>query len=216
MPIASSPTSQFLDAVRQSWILKLVWAWLSLLPLSLCAVAKHGGGHFSFIWFAPLLLLVPPAASLLIGRLQSQAQRKRHRRLTPLQRTQVSDEPEYEPLHEVLAIGSHPPVATLPPLLQAAVARLGAKPPVWLAPFVIPLCLAFGVALAALALLDDPVALLTRGLGRPWPLSYWSTYAIFAAIGFLLVTWHWLRAMHDHYVAEGLNAGRRPFPALRA
>ena len=68
----------------------------------------------------------------------------------------------------------------------------------------------------ALALLDDPVALLTRGLGRPWPLSYWSTYAIFAAIGFLLATWHWLRAMHEHYVAEGLNAGRRPFPALRA
>ena len=216
MPIASSPTSQFLDAVRQSWILKLVWAWLSLLPLSLCALAKHGDGQFSFIWFAPLLLLVPPAASFVIGRLQSQAQRKRHRRLTPLQRPQVSDEPEYESLHEVLAIGSYPPVATLPPLLQAAVARLGAKPPVWLAPFIIPLCLAFGVALAALALLDDPVALLTRGLGRPWPLSYWSTYAIFAAIGFLLVTWHWLRAMHDHYVAEGLNVGRHPFPALRA
>lgn len=50
----------------------------------------------------------------------------------------------------------------------------------------------------------------------PWPLSYWSTYAICTAIGFLLVTWHWLRAMHDHYVAEGFNAGRRPFPALRA
>lgn len=75
MPIASSPTSQFLDAVRQSWLLKLVWAWLPLLPLSLYAVAKHGDGQFRFIWFAPLLLLVPPAASLLIGRLQSHVQK---------------------------------------------------------------------------------------------------------------------------------------------
>lgn len=216
MPIASSRTSQFLGAIRQSWILKLVWAWLPLLPLSLCAVAKHGDGLSGLIAFAPMILLAPPAASLLIGRLQSHVQRRRHRHLTPLQRTHVSDDPEYEPLHEALAIGSHPPVATLPPLLQAAVARLGAKPPVWLAPFIIPIFLVFSVALAALALLDDPIALLTRGLGQPWPLSYWSTYAIFAAIGFLLVTWHWLRAMHDHYVAEGLNAGRRPFPASRA
>lgn len=216
MPIASSPASPLLDAARQSWLLKLVWAWLPFLPLSLCAVARHGDAQSGFIAFAPLILLGPLVASLLIGRMQSHVQRKRHRRLTPLQRTQVSDEPEYEPLHKVLAIGFHPPVATLPPLLQAAVARLGAKPPVWLAPFVIPFCLLISVALAALALLDDPLALLTRGLGRPWPLSYWSTYAIFTAIGFLLVTWHWLRAMHDHYVAEGLNAGRRPFPALRA
>lgn len=216
MPIVSSPTSQLLDAARQSWLLKLVWTWLPLLPLSLCAVARHGDAQSGFIAFAPLILLVPLVASLLIGRMQSHVQRKRHRRLTPLQRTHVSDEPEYDSLHEVLAIDLPPPVATLPPLLQAAVARLGAKPPVWLASLIIPLCMVVSVTMAALALLNDPIALLTRGLGRPWPLSYWSTYAVFAAISFLLLTWLWLRVMHDHYVAEALNVGRRPFPTLRA
>lgn len=106
--------------------------------------------------------------------------------------------------------------AALPGQLQAAIARFGAPLPRFIAPLIKALGLLISLALMALAILRDPLGLLTRWTGLTLPLDYWPAYALVLTAALILNLWHWLRQMHDHYVAEAKPTGRLPFPALRS
>lgn len=219
MPTPSLLAARLQTSAERSWALKLAWCFSSLLPLILVAVIKHGpdDGLFAALPLTSAVLVFGVfVLPFIASKARQGARRKQRAALTPLQRLQLSDEPDYEPLSETLKIDSKPPVQSLPPALQAAIRRFGTRPRGWRAALLVPLSLFSTAMLIALSILDAPLDLLAAGLNRPWPLSYWTTYAIVLAADAVFIPWHWLRQMHDHYTTEAQLNGRRPFPALRA
>lgn len=211
-------TRPWLDAVERSWLLKLAWLCVPYIPLTALAVSLHADDGDSFLIAALPAIVVFGGAALpfLVGLLAQPAKKARRRALSPLQRMQMSEETDATPLGETLGIAQKPPVGSLPDLLQAAIAYLGAPLPRLLAYPLVTLGFLASLALMALAFLRDPLGLLTRWTGLTLPLDYWPAYVLVLTAALLVTLWHWLRQMHDHYVAEAKPTGRSPFPALRS
>lgn len=214
----TSIPSDFMDAVERSWPLKLAWLCVPYVPITAVAVSLHADDSGSGLIAALPAIVVFGGAALpfLVGLLAQPAKKARRRALSPLQRMQMSEETDATPLDETLRIAKKPPVDTLPGQLQAAIARFGAPLPRFIAPLIKALGLLISLALMALAILRDPLGLLTRWTGLTLPLDYWPAYALVLTAALILNLWHWLRQMHDHYVAEAKPTGRLPFPALRS
>jgi len=210
-------TRSWLDAVERSWKLKLAWLCVPFLPITALAVSKHVETDSGLIAaLAAIVVLGGAALPFLVGLLTQPAKKARRRALSPLQRMQMSEEADAATVSDALGIAAKPPVDTLPDALQAAIARFGAPLPRLLEPLITALGLLISVALMALAFLRDPHGLLTRWTGLTLPLDYWPAYGLVLTAALLMTLWHWLRQMHDHYVAEAKPTGRRPFPALRS
>lgn len=211
-------TRAWLDAVERSWLLKLAWLCVPYIPITALAVSLHADdGDSGLIAALPAIVVFGGAAlPFLAGLLAQPAKKARRRALSPLQRMQMSEETDVTPLGETLGIAQKPPVDTLPDWLQAAIAYFGAPLPRLLEPLIKALGVLISLALMAMAFLRDPLGLLTRWTGLTLPLDYWPAYGLVLAVALLVTLWHWLRQMHDHYVAEAKPTGRRPFPALRS
>lgn len=210
-------TRSWLDAVERSWKLKLAWLCVPFLPITALAVSKHVETDSGLIAaLAAIVVLGGAALPFLVGLLTQPAKKARRRALSPLQRMQMSEEADAATVSDALGIAAKPPVDTLPDALQAAIARFGAPLPRLLEPLITALGLLISVVLMALAFLRDPLGLLTRWTGLTLPLDYWPAYALVLSAALLVTLWHWLRQMHDHYVAQAKPTGRRPFPALRS
>jgi hypothetical protein len=210
-------TRSWLDAVERSWKLKLAWLCVPFLPITALAVSKHVETDSGLIAaLAAIVVLGGAALPFLVGLLTQPAKKARRRALSPLQRMQMSEEADAATVSDALGIAAKPPVDTLPDALQAAIAHFGAPLPRLLEPFITALGLLISVVLMALAFLRDPLGLLTRWTGLTLPLDFWPAYGLVLSAALLVTLWHWLRQMHDHYVAEAKPTGRRPFPALRS
>ncbi|MFK0298425.1 hypothetical protein ACIQTU_04305 [Brevundimonas sp. NPDC090276] len=211
-------THSWLNAVERSWRLKLAWLCVPYIPITALAISLHAGdGHSLLIAALPAIVVFGGAAlPFLVGLLARPAKKARRRALPPLQRMQMSEEADAATVAEALGITEKPPVDTLPDWLQAAIAHFGAPLPRLLEPLAKALGLLISLALIALAFLRDPLGLMTRWTGLTLPLDYWPAYVLVLTAALLTTLWHWLRQMHDHYVAEAKPTGRRPFPALRS
>lgn len=210
-------TRAWLVAVKHSWLLKLVWLCVPYIPITAFAVSLHAndGGSLLIAALPAIVVFGGAALPFLVGLLAQPAKKARRRALSPLQRMQMSEETDVTPLVETLGIAQKPPIGSLPDLLRLAIAHLGAPPPLLVAYPLVTLGFLASLALIAMAFLRDPLGLLTRWTGLTLPLDYWPAYALALTAALLITLWHWLRQMHDHYVAEAKPTGRRPFPALR-
>lgn len=210
-------TSKLLDALRQSWLFKLVWRLAPLAFLALLAVSANTsyvprGVAGGLLHLLPLIFL---AAAWIAGCARWPAQRARNRALSPLQRLQMSDGPSPQPLAEFLETSRHPPVETLPAWLQSMIANWG-RP-------VSPRLMAAGellfliaiVLMGVLAVNSEAVSWLSQRLGDLTPSRFWGAFIALALLTAALGQWLSLRQMHDHYVKAAGQAGRRPFPAVR-
>lgn len=206
-----------MDAIEQSWLLKLAWLCAPFVPITAIAASNHveTDGGFGLITALPGVVLLSGAViPTMIGLATQPAKKARRRALSPLQRVQISDEADAATLGDTLRIDEKPLVESLPPLLQRAIATFGAPLPRTPSSAIGGLGLTFGLALLPMAVMTDPIGVLSRWTGQPLSFAYWPTYAALLSTTLLITLWRWLRQMHDHYVAVA-KPGRRPFPALR-
>lgn len=205
----SRPLGAFVpfDAIEHSWSLKLAWLCVPEIPVVIYAAVKHGGLDSRFIPATVAAALLIGFAPSIVKRMLRPLQRARRRALSPLQRMQMSEEMDYQPLEEILGIDQKPAFTSLPPVLQVLTRRFG-RPAPGLGFVALLVSIPAGLLLAAMALLDDPIALASRLIGAPWPLSYWTTFLLLLSLilGFRFLSW--LRQMHDHYAAEAKTSGR--------
>lgn len=190
---------------------------MPFVPITAIAVSNHAetdGGPGLLAALPALILLSSAVLPFVIGLVMRPAKKARRRALSPLQRLQMSEEADAATLTDTLRIAEKPPVDSLPEELQAAIAHFGAPLPRLLEHHIKALGILISLALMALAFLRDPLSLLARWTGLTLPLNYWPAYALVLTAALLVTLWHWLRQMHDHYVAEAKPTGRRPFPAL--
>jgi hypothetical protein len=208
-------TSKLIGSLQRSWLLKLVWIWAPFTPLVFIALSKHDTGRWTELTSAAMILLLfgGLAASYGLGLIDRRQRRAHRRKLSPLQRMQMSEETNLVPLGETFRITDHPPIGALPRPVQLAVAFWGAPLPKPLSRALLALDLFLVALLMTMVMMDDPMGEISRRLDAPL-LPYWLVFSAIVLALILLRTQGRLAQMHRHYAAEAATSGRRPFPAL--
>ena len=204
-----------MDGLQRSWLLKLVWVWAPLAPMTAVAVLNHYEGPIPDLFYILPLLAIFGALGLqyALAFIERRKRRALSRRLSPLQRLQTSQELDPISLGDFLLIAKQPPIETVPRALQATIARWGAAPSRTIDNVIGAIAISVWIMFCAMAGLRDPLGFLTRHLGMP-PIPYWPAFVILTVLAFLFLLRAKLRQMNDHYVAQAKPSGRRPFPAL--
>ncbi len=208
-------TSKLMDGLQRSWLLKLVWVWAPLAPMTAVAVMNHYEGPVPDLFYVLPLLAIFGALALqyALAIIERRKRRAHSRRLSPLQRLQTSQELDPIPLGDFLLIAKQPPIETVPRALQATIARWGAAPSKTTANVIDAIALFVWIIFCVTAGVRDPMGFLTRHLGMP-PIPYWPVFVILTVLASLFLLRAKLRQMNAHYVAQAKAEGRRPFPAL--
>ena len=208
-------TSNWIESLRRSWLLKLAWIIAPFGAFLALALFRHASRPEA-AWpslMGMLILFGGLAVSIAFALIERRQRRASLRRLSPLQRLQMSDEANLAPLSETLRISDPAPIETLPRPLLSAMAFWGARLSKPVSTAVLVLDLTSIALLLAMVVMDDPLGALSRRTGAPL-LPYWPVFITLFVTAIAIRTIGYLAQMHRYYVAQAAPSGRRPFAAL--